>query len=51
MSNAKPPWRRRHEAPLWLPEWLHLRTCTFCRGIVRYRREQLRTAGTEARRG
>jgi hypothetical protein len=37
---SRPPWWRWYEPPRWFPGWLHLRTCTFCRGITRYVREQ-----------
>jgi hypothetical protein len=49
MSNAKPPWWRWYEPPRWFPNWLHMRTCTFCRGIVRYCREQERAWRREER--
>ena len=36
----RPPWWRWYEPPRWFPDWLHLRTCTFCRGMMAHLREQ-----------
>ena len=35
MASGKPPWWRWYEPLLWFPDWLHRRTCTFCRGLRR----------------
>lgn len=40
----KPPWWRWYEPPRWFPGWLHMLTCTYCRGIVRYCRDEERKA-------
>jgi hypothetical protein len=42
---SRPPWWRWYEPPRWWPKWLHVRTCTHCRGASAWVREQ------EARRG
>lgn len=32
-ANGRPPWWRWFEPPRWWPKWLHLQTCTYCRGV------------------
>lgn len=44
MADGKPPWWRWFEPPDWFPVWLHLLTCTYCRGFRAHVREQRREA-------
>jgi hypothetical protein len=32
-DTSKPPWWVWFEPPTWFPRWLHLLTCTYCRGL------------------
>jgi hypothetical protein len=41
-TAGPPPWWRWYEPPRWFPDWLHMRTCTFCRGGMRWVRQQER---------
>lgn len=39
-KSTAPPWWAWYEPPRWFPKWLHLMTCTFCRGMGAHLREK-----------